>query len=59
MEKMEDGWMEKMDGWREVKLLDGTEGRLAGRKLNFTWKICNIKHKFQPLGLLRYTNFSI
>ena len=46
-----DGWMEKMDGKREVKLLDGTEGRLAGRKSNFTWKICNIKHKFQPLGL--------
>ena len=42
--------MEKMDGWREVKLLDGTEGRLAGRKLNFTWKICDIKHKFQPRG---------
>ena len=38
--------MEKMDGWRDVKFLDETERRLAGRKLNFTWKICNIKLKF-------------
>ena len=27
----QDGWTERMDGWRVVVILDGTKGRLAGR----------------------------
>ena len=38
---------EEVDGLRGFVLLNGTEGRLSGRKLKFTWKIHNFKKEFQ------------